>query len=99
MEVHLFAAAAYFDCCNRSQGPCYGPFKLTPSYYINLIGVISLFVYYGPPPTTRDAVSAAALEKICARPPTPWAVWVHQIHAAGGASGSTTTVMVFVRSL
>ncbi len=28
-----------------------------PIYYINLIGVISLFVYYGPPPTTRDAVS------------------------------------------
>jgi hypothetical protein len=30
---------------------------LTPSYYINLLGVISLFVYYGPPPMTRDAVS------------------------------------------
>jgi hypothetical protein len=27
-----------------------------PSYYINLIGVISLFVCYGLPPTTRDAV-------------------------------------------
>jgi hypothetical protein len=37
---------------------CYGPFKLTPSYYINLIGVISLLVFYWPPPTTRDAVSA-----------------------------------------
>ncbi len=31
------------------------------------------------------------------RPPTPRVVWVHQIHAAGGASGSTTMVMVFVR--
>jgi hypothetical protein len=30
----------------------------------------------------------AALEQTCARPPTPQAVWVHQIHAAGGASGS-----------
>ena len=36
-EVHLFAAAAYFDCFNRSLGPCYGPFKLTQSYCINLI--------------------------------------------------------------
>jgi hypothetical protein len=26
--------------------------------YINLIGVISLFVSYCPPPTTRDAISA-----------------------------------------
>jgi hypothetical protein len=39
----------------------------------------------------------AAMEKVCARPPTPWAAWVHQIHAAGGASGSTTMVMVFDR--
>jgi hypothetical protein len=36
----------------------YGTFKLTPSYYINLIGVINVFVYYGPPPTTMDAVLA-----------------------------------------
>ena len=56
--MHLFTAAAYFDCCNRSQEPCYGPFKLTPSYYINLIGVSSLFISYWPPPPTRDAVSA-----------------------------------------
>jgi len=28
--------------------------------------------------------------------PTPRAAWVHQIHAAGGASGSTTMVMVLV---
>jgi hypothetical protein len=26
--------------------------------YINLIGVINVFVYYGPPPTTMDAVLA-----------------------------------------
>ena len=30
---------------------------ITPRYYINLIGVINVFVYYGPPPTTMDAVS------------------------------------------
>ncbi len=31
------------------------------------------------------------------RPPLrPQAAWVHQIHAAGGTSGSTTMVMVFV---
>ena len=38
----------------------------------------------------------AALEQTCARPPTPQAAWVHQIHAAGGASGSNTMVMLFV---
>ena len=38
-----------------------------------------------------------AKEKVCARPPTPWAEWVHQIHAAGGESSSTTMAMVFVR--
>jgi hypothetical protein len=40
-----------------------------------------------------------ASERSCARPPTPQAAWVHQIHAAGagGVSGSTTIlVMVFV---
>ena len=102
------------------------------SYYINLIGVISLFVSYWPPMPTMDAVSAtivaggrarfqknievnrnnlistliygikqnpsmAATEKACARPPTPQAAWVHQIHAAGGVCGITTMVMVFVR--
>ncbi len=30
----------------------------------------------------------AATEKVCARPPTPQAVWVHQIHAAGGENSS-----------
>ena len=29
-----------------SQGQCYGPLKLTLSSNINLIGVISLFVFY-----------------------------------------------------
>ena len=37
-----------------------------------------------------------ASERSCARPPTPQVAWVHQIHAAGGAIGSTTMVMVFV---
>jgi hypothetical protein len=31
---------------------------IVASYYINLIGVISLFVSYWPPPTTRDAILA-----------------------------------------
>jgi len=39
----------------------------------------------------------AASERACARTPTPRAAWVHQTHVAGGASGSTTMVMVFVR--
>jgi hypothetical protein len=37
-----------------------------------------------------------ALERICARPPTPQAAWVYQIHTAGGVSGSNTMVMLFV---
>jgi hypothetical protein len=37
-----------------------------------------------------------ASEKIYGMPPTPLAVWIHQLHATGGVSGSTTMVMVFV---
>ncbi len=36
------------------------------------------------------------LDKVCARPPAPWAAWIHQIHAAGGVGGFTTMVVVFV---
>ena len=39
----------------------------------------------------------AATEKVCARPLTPGAAWVHQIHATGGLGGFTTMVMVFFR--
>jgi hypothetical protein len=38
----------------------------------------------------------AALTKVCARPPASQAAWIHQIHAAGGVSGCTTMVVVFV---
>jgi hypothetical protein len=34
----------------------------------------------------------AASEKLCERPPTPPAAWIHQIHAAGGVSDSITMV-------
>ena len=37
-----------------------------------------------------------ASEKSCERLPAPPAAWIHQIHTAEGASGSTTMVMVFV---
>ncbi len=30
----------------------------------------------------------AVTEKVCARPPTPQAAWVHQIRPAGGENGS-----------
>jgi hypothetical protein len=43
---------------NEAKRPCYGSFKLTLSYDINLIGVISLIISYWPPPMTMDAVSA-----------------------------------------
>jgi hypothetical protein len=36
------------------------------------------------------------LEQTCARPPNPQVAWIPQIHAAGGASGSNTMVMLFV---
>lgn len=36
------------------------------------------------------------IRKISGRLPAPLAAWIHQIHAVGGASGSTTIVMVFV---
>jgi hypothetical protein len=37
-----------------------------------------------------------ALELTCARRPNPQAVWIHQIHAAGGAGGFTTMVAVII---
>jgi hypothetical protein len=43
--------------------------------------------------------SRAASDKIRARPPARQAAWIHQIHAAGGASGSITMVVVFVGCL
>jgi hypothetical protein len=42
----------------KHKTPWYGPFKLTKSSIINLIGVISLSVCYWPSPTTMDTVSA-----------------------------------------
>jgi hypothetical protein len=43
-----------------------------------------------------------ASDNLCARLPTMQAVWIHQIHAAGGASGCITMVVmccVFILSL
>jgi hypothetical protein len=47
---------------------------------------------------TQKYSLTVALDNICARPPAPWVAWIHQIHAAGRASGSITMAMVFVRS-
>ena len=44
-EVHLLVVAASFVWSNVATRPCYDPFKQTPSYFINLIGVISLCVH------------------------------------------------------
>ena len=38
----------------------------------------------------------AATAKVCTRPLTPGAVWIHQIHATGGVGGFTTMVVLFV---
>jgi len=43
---------------NVARRPFYGPSKLTPSYYINLIGVVSLFVSYWLLPLTIDVILA-----------------------------------------
>ena len=43
---------------NLAKRLCYGPFKLTPSYDIILIGVISLCISFWPPPPTMDAILA-----------------------------------------
>ena len=55
--ILLLSAPLSFDQ-NVAKRPCYCPFTLILSYYLNLIGVISLFVSYWPPPTTRDTISA-----------------------------------------
>jgi hypothetical protein len=41
---------------------------------------------------SSSAASANALDGL----PTHSIVWIHQIHVAGGASGSATMVVVFV---
>jgi hypothetical protein len=43
---------------NVAKRPCYGSFKLTLSYDINLIGVISLCISFWLPPPTMDAILA-----------------------------------------
>jgi len=43
---------------NIAKRSCDGPFKLTPSYYINLIGVLCLFICYWSPTTAMDSVLA-----------------------------------------
>ena len=38
-----------------AKRPCYGQFKLTPSYDINLVGVISLSIHYWPSLSKRPS--------------------------------------------
>jgi hypothetical protein len=58
MEEHVDDIVNFVIDNNRSQRPCYGPFKLklrhSNIYYI----VISLLLCFEHPPTTMDAVSA-----------------------------------------
>jgi hypothetical protein len=37
-----------------------------------------------------------SLEQYMQRPPATWAVWIHRIHATGGANGPITMVVIFV---
>jgi len=55
--ICLLSPPLLFDQ-NVANKTCCGPFKLTPSYDNNLIGVISLCISFWPPPPTMDAVSA-----------------------------------------
>ena len=65
---------------HRNGHQSYGPFKLTPSYYINLIGVINVLVYYlpphdakGRPPLQRHGfIKSTPLEGRAAPPPWWW---------------------------
>jgi hypothetical protein len=43
---------------NHSKQPCYGQLKLSTSYHISHHYIFSLFVCFGRPPTTMDAVLA-----------------------------------------
>jgi hypothetical protein len=54
----FFVVADYLFKHNLSQRPCYGQHKLKPSYCVFVIDVMSLFVLYGCPPLTMDAVLA-----------------------------------------
>jgi hypothetical protein len=55
--IHSLSPLLLFDQ-NIAKRPCYGPFKLTPSYHINLICIISLCISSWLPPPTMDAYLA-----------------------------------------
>ena len=59
--IGLLSPPLSFDQ-NIAKRPCYGPFKLTPSYYINLIDGISLFTSYWPPPLPPPTILLSADE-------------------------------------
>jgi hypothetical protein len=56
----LFPIIYFCHNINVAKVPSCSP-KLTPSYSINLIGVISLFVYYWLSLMTLDAISATII--------------------------------------
>ncbi len=74
-------------CCRRTS-----PNLI--KYKVNTNILLSTFIYW-----IELNPSTAALENICARPPATRMLWIHWIHAAGGASGSITMVVVFVGCL
>ncbi len=58
----FFVIADYLFAHNLSQRPCYGQHKLKPRYCVVVIDIMSLFVLYGCPPLTMDAVSATIFD-------------------------------------
>jgi hypothetical protein len=87
VSIELLSGCHFGHHCCRRMSPILikrRGWSILINFYINLINLLQSF--------------HSSLRKICARPPTPPAVWHHQIHAAGGVSGSITMVMVFVRS-
>ncbi len=58
----FFIVANYLFAHKLSLRPCYGQHKLKTSYCIVVIDVMSLFVVYGRPPSTMDAISATIFD-------------------------------------
>ncbi len=90
----MFWASTNDDGCHFGHHCCWWTSPNSIKHKVNKNILISTLVYW-----FYQNPSTAALEWTCARPPATRTVWIHQIHAAGGASGSITMVVVFVGCL
>jgi hypothetical protein len=58
----FFVIADYLFANNLCEIPCYGQHKLKPSYCVVVIDVMNLFVLYGSPRATINAVLATIFD-------------------------------------